>query len=239
MNTQTKTLAIVSSILLSASFAGPAKASEPTTPTTQELSIQNASKITAKATQKIKFERPAVKTAKALAPVEVIEETAVQETTPVAVEAPVPVAEAPTPAPVTPASPKIEVATGPTGQVTEAKFVEPTPAPKVSASGKGAAIAAAAYSQIGVSQDCTALVSNALAAVGINFHGWPNDYASLGTVVGTPQPGDILIYQNAGAGVPHVAIYVGNGQAIHGGFNGSTVLFSANVGSGYFAVRVA
>jgi cell wall-associated NlpC family hydrolase len=83
------------------------------------------------------------------------------------------------------------------------------------------------------------LVTNALRAVGINHHGWPASYAALGTQVSVPQAGDILIYQNAGAGVPHVAIYVGNGKAIHGGFNGSTVLFSANVGSGYAAYRVA
>jgi peptidoglycan DL-endopeptidase CwlO len=227
MNTQTKTLALVSTILLSASFAGPAKAATPKepTPTTQELLAVGTQPITAAKTAVLPFEKPKIVATPASVPVVAPEPVAVQETAPV-VEKPVVAVKAVTPVV---ASPK----------TASAKPVEIPAAPKVSASGKGASIAAAAYAQIGVSQDCTALVSNALAAVGINFHGWPNDYASLGTVVSTPAPGDILIYQDAGAGVPHVAIYVGNGQAIHGGFNGSTVLFSANVGSGYFAVRVA
>ena len=50
--------------------------------------------------------------------------------------------------------------------------------------------------------DCTALVSQALAARGINFHGWPEEYVNVpgGHVVtdGSLQPGDILIYANTG-----------------------------------------
>jgi peptidoglycan DL-endopeptidase CwlO len=238
MNTQTKTLAIVSSILLSASFAGPAKASEPTEPTTQELQLQNASQITAKATQKVEYERPAVKTVKALAPAPVVDEhpVVVQET-PEAVQAPVAV-----PAPVSVPTPvQAPVA------VPVQKAAEPTPAPKpaapkVSASGKGASIAAAAYAQIGVSQDCTALATNSLAAVGINFHDWPAGYMSLGTIVpaSEAQPGDLAYYANGGMGLAHIAVYVGNGQAIHGGWNGgTTALFSVNVGSGPVFIRVA
>lgn len=88
----------------------------------------------------------------------------------------------------------------------------------------------AAYALIGQQMDCTALVSAALRAAGINFHGWPEDYASVGTEVtdGTLKPGDILIYKytggwNGGRHWDHVALYVGNGKAIHGGWNGSTV----------------
>lgn len=116
----------------------------------------------------------------------------------------------------------------------------PAPATKV-ASGKGAAIAAAAYAQLGVAQDCTALATNSLAAVGINFHGWPADYLSLGRTVSAAeaQPGDLVYYQNGGMGMAHIAVYVGNGMAVHGGWNGgTTALYSVNVGSGPVFIRV-
>ena len=109
------------------------------------------------------------------------------------------------------------------------------------ASGNGAAIAAAAYAQIGVSQDCTRLASNALAAAGINFHGWPAGYLSLGRTVGAGEarPGDLAYYRNGGTGLAHIAVYVGNGMAIHGGWNGGTTsLQSVNVGSGPVFIRV-
>jgi cell wall-associated NlpC family hydrolase len=109
------------------------------------------------------------------------------------------------------------------------------------ASGNGAAIAAAAYAQIGVSQDCTRLASNALAAAGINFHGWPAGYLSLGRTVSAAEarPGDLAYYKNGGVGMAHIAVYVGNGMAVHGGWNGgTTALYSANVGSGPVFIRV-
>lgn len=102
-------------------------------------------------------------------------------------------------------------------------------------------VAGAAQSQLGVYQDCTALVSKSLAANGIYFHGWPADYMSLGTIVsaGEAQAGDILYYANGGTGVAHVAVYVGNGQAVHGGWAGNqTVQTSAYVGSGPVFIRV-
>ena len=108
-------------------------------------------------------------------------------------------------------------------------------------SGMGATIAAAAYAQLGVSQDCTALATNALAAAGINFHGWPAGYLSLGRTVSAAeaQPGDLAYYQNGGMGMAHIAVYVGNGMAVHGGWNGgTTALYSVNVGSGPVFIRV-
>lgn len=109
------------------------------------------------------------------------------------------------------------------------------------ASGNGAAIAAAAYAQLGVAQDCTALASNALAAAGINFHGWPAGYLSLGRTVSASEarPGDLAYYKNGGVGMAHIAVYVGNGMAVHGGWNGgTTALYSVNVGSGPVFIRV-
>jgi len=107
--------------------------------------------------------------------------------------------------------------------------------------GSGATVAAAAYAQIGVAQDCTALATNALAAAGIHFHGWPAGYLSLGRTVSAAeaQPGDLAYYQNGGVGMPHIAVYVGNGMAVHGGWNGgTTALYSVNVGSGPVFIRV-
>lgn len=83
-------------------------------------------------------------------------------------------------------------------------------------SADGNTVLSAAYSQLGVGQDCTSLVSNSLAAAGIYFHGWPQQYASLGSWTSNPVPGDIVIYDT------HVAIYAGGGTAVHGGWNGGT-----------------
>lgn len=103
---------------------------------------------------------------------------------------------------------------------------------------KGETIAKAALAQIGVKQDCTALATNALRSVGINFHGWPVQYKSLGKQVSTSEakPGDIVVYDHNGmywadgTKMQHVAIYIGNGKAVHGGWNGfDTQVFSVNL----------
>ena len=112
---------------------------------------------------------------------------------------------------------------------------------QVASSNKGAAIYQAALAQLGTFQDCTLLVTNALKAVGINFHDWPAGYMSLGTVVpaSQAQPGDLVYYANGGLGAAHIAVYAGNGQAVHGGWLGNqTALNSANVGSGAVYIRV-
>lgn len=112
---------------------------------------------------------------------------------------------------------------------------------QVASSNKGAAIYQAALAQLGTFQDCTLLVTNALKAVGINFHDWPAGYMSLGTVVpaSQAQPGDLVYYANGGTGLAHIAVYAGNGQAVHGGWLGNqTVLNTANVGSGAVYIRV-
>ena len=94
-------------------------------------------------------------------------------------------------------------------------YVAPTP------SVNSSEIAAAALAQVGTTQDCTMLVTNALRAVGINFHGWPENYLSLGTITSSPVAGDIIVYSG------HVAIYIGNGQAVHGGWNGSQTVVAS------------
>ena len=124
-----------------------------------------------------------------------------------------------------------------------AKVTAPAPAAttQVSSSNKGAAIYQAALAQLGRHQDCTMLVTNALKSVGINFHDWPIGYMSLGTVIpaSQAQPGDLIYYANGGLGLAHIAVYAGNGQAVHGGWPGNlTVLNAANIGSGPVYIRV-
>ncbi len=184
--------------------------------------------ISAASTIAISFEKPAVTTTPA--PVEEVQapevEVEVQEAAP---------ATAPAPAPAPAAN------TAAVAKVTATAPAAAAPAAPVSASGKGAAILSAAYAQLGVMQDCTMLVTNSLAAVGINFHDWPAGYLSLGRTVSAAeaQPGDLIYYANGGSGMAHIAVYAGNGQAVHGGYNGNqTVVFSANVGSGPVFIRV-
>ena len=156
-----------------------------------------------------------------------------------------------TPAPVAEPEPQVEVqeAAPAAEPVAAAKVTAKVataaapaaPAAQASASGKGAAILSAAYAQLGVMQDCTMLVTNSLAAVGIHFHDWPAGYLSLGRTVSAAeaQPGDLIYYADGGAGMAHIAVYAGNGMAVHGGYNGNqTVVFSANVGSGPVFIRV-
>jgi len=106
-------------------------------------------------------------------------------------------------------------------------------------SGRGAIVASAALAQLGIAQDCTALVTNALSAAGIHHHGWPASYMALGTPTSNPVPGDLIYYANGGTGMAHIAVYIGNGQAVHGGWNGgTTAIFSANIGSGPVYIHI-
>lgn len=106
----------------------------------------------------------------------------------------------------------------------------------------GNAVVNAALAQLGKNQDCTMLVTNALAAVGINFHGYPVDYMQLGTIVSASeaQPGDIIYYADGGLGVQHVAIYLGGNEAVHGGWTGdTTVVNRVYGGSGPVFIHIA
>ena len=161
------------------------------------------------------------------------EKTEVKNETQVAAPAVAKVAEKPA---ATPA-----VATVAPAVTSKAKAPVAAATTQASSSNKGAAIYQAALAQLGRYQDCTMLVTNALKAVGINFHDWPAGYMSLGTVVpaSQAQPGDLVYYANGGTGLAHISVYAGNGQAVHGGWLGNqTVLNSANIGSGAVYIRV-
>lgn len=226
MGRQAAVIAAASGLVLTSGIAANAAEAnvqrESTSASTLEVQSAAPATISAASTIAISYEKPAVTTT------------------------PAPVVEAPKPVvkvqetPETAEAAGTEVGAAATSNGTTATAAVATKAP-AAASGMGATIAAAAYAQIGVGQDCTALATNALAAAGINYHGWPAGYLSLGRTVSAAeaQPGDLAYYQNGGAGLAHIAVYVGNGMAVHGGWNGGTTsLQSVNVGSGPVFIRV-
>lgn len=104
-----------------------------------------------------------------------------------------------------------------------------------------------ALAQLGWAQDCTDLAQNALAAAGYvtsRLDGGPDlgvgSFASFGTVysfdANALAPGDLLVWP----GAPHVAVYVGGGQAVHGGWGNNTVMAGLQNHGAYpdYVVRV-
>lgn len=100
-----------------------------------------------------------------------------------------------------------------------------------------ARIAAAAQTLVGVTdgQWCTQVVQQALALAGVSdaYQLWPDEYAGMyGYYTNDPQPGNLIYYNNEGRGVDHIAIYIGNGLAVHGNYNGRTVIESVYIPGG-------
>lgn len=240
MNTKTKITALATTTLLLVGFTGPAQAA-PEKLEAPSVAPTAALPVSAPVAS-LTFDRVSVKTSQgrhvrtSTPPAPVAVAPVVPQSAPVK-------AKQPQSAPKAPVKAK-QPQTAPTTRTTPTKAYKAPVAPPaaVPASGKGATIAAAARGQLGVTQDCTALATNSLAAVGVNFHGWPAGYLSLGRTVSAAeaQPGDLAYYANGGAGLAHIAVYVGGGKAIHGGWNGNqTSLQSVNVGSGPVFIRVA
>lgn len=150
------------------------------------------------------------------------------------VETPVTTTETPaeTPAPEQTETPAPEQNVTPAPEQT-------TPAPEVQAPAEtpatstlGQRIAAEAQKLVGVTDGlwCTQVVQQALANAGVSdaYQLWPDQYAGqYGYYTNDPQVGDLLYYNNGGRGVDHIAIYIGNGQAVHGNYEGKTVIASA------------
>ena len=172
--------------------------------------------------------------------------TAPKTETKAAAQTPAPAAQTkaatPTPKAETKAATQTPAPAAQTKAATPAPAAQTKPAATTTPSGsKNAAIYQAALAQVGRYQDCTMLVTNALKSVGINYHDWPAGYMKLGTQVSASQAqaGDLVYYANGGTGLAHIAVYAGNGQAVHGGWLGNqTVVNSANVGSGPVYIRV-
>ena len=200
------------------------------TPAVEEAPVEEAAPVepvaeeVAPVAEKTEAPTPAPVAEKTEAPAPVVEKT----------EAPAPVVEA-KPAATTEAPKAQPVAAQPKANTaaysTEGAQVETTVGNVTNQSKRNAVVnAAKGFAAINAQTDCTMLATNSLAAIGVNFHGWPMDYMSLGTVTSNPQPGDLVIYASNGFGQQHIAIYIGNGQAVHGGWNGmGTSIFSVNL----------
>ena len=132
--------------------------------------------------------------------------------------------QTPTPAPEAPAAPEQTPAPAPEETV--------TPAPEQTASSLGDRISSSAQGLVGVTDGlwCTQVVQQALANAGVSdaYQLWPDQYQGVyGYYTDSPQAGDLIYYNNGGRGVDHIAVYIGNGQAVHGNYNGKTVIASA------------
>lgn len=176
------------------------------------------------------------------APVETPTETAPVET-PAAPEVTTPAETAPAETPAapveTPAAPEetapVETPAAPeetTPVETPATPEETTPVETPAATTLGQRISSEAQKLVGVTDGlwCTQVVQQALANAGVSdaYQLWPDQYAGqYGYYTNDPQEGDLLYYNNGGRGVDHIAIYIGNGQAVHGNYEGKTVIASA------------
>ena len=135
-----------------------------------------------------------------------------------------------TPAPEQTVTPAPEQTVTPAPEQTETPAPEQTVTP--AASTLGQRISAEAQKLVGVTDGlwCTQVVQQALANAGVSdaYQLWPDQYAGqYGYYTNDPQEGDLLYYNNGGRGVDHIAIYIGNGQAVHGNYEGKTVIASA------------
>ena len=131
-----------------------------------------------------------------------------------------------TPAPEAPAAPEQTPAPAPAPEETV------TPAPEQTASSLGDRISSSAQELVGVTDGlwCTQVVQQALANAGVSdaYQLWPDQYQGVyGYYTDSPLAGDLIYYNNGGRGVDHIAIYIGNGQAVHGNYNGKTVIADA------------
>jgi peptidoglycan DL-endopeptidase CwlO len=223
-------IAAASGLALTAGIPAQSATIERTASTVSVPSRVQVDTVQASSAVQLSFSRPDIKSTPAPKPEPVVE-TVAQEVAPVVEEAAGTAQEAVQQA--APAAPAVAAKPA----AAPAKAAAPAAA---SASGVASTLVSSAYGQIGISQDCTAMVEKALRAAGKSVGDLaPAQFLSYGTQVSTPQPGDLLYYSDGGAGVAHIAIYVGNGQAVHGGWTGyTTALASADVGSGYVAIRV-
>ena len=163
--------------------------------------------------------------------------TEATDTTETPAETPAPEqTETPTPEQTVTPAPEQTETPAPEQTVTPAPEQTETPAPEQTvtpaASTLGQRISAEAQKLVGVTDGlwCTQVVQQALATAGVSdaYQLWPDQYAGqYGYYTNDPQEGDLLYYNNGGRGVDHIAIYIGNGQAVHGNYEGKTVIASA------------
>lgn len=168
--------------------------------------------------------------------VPVVPETPEVET-PVVPETPV-TPETETPEGETPVTPEVETPVEPETPEVETPEVETPETPQVPETDVNAdlnaRIAAAAQTLVGTTDGmwCTQVVQQALALAGVSdaYQLWPDQYVGqYGYYTDTPVAGNLIYYNNGGRGVDHIAIYIGNGLAVHGNYLGKTVIESAYI----------
>ena len=173
-------------------------------------------------------EVPVVEEAPVIEEVPVVEEAPVIEEVPVVEETPV-IEEVP----VVEETPVIE----------EVPVVEETPIDEEVVDPNAAlneSIRQAALGLVGTTDgmQCTEVAALALQQAGVDAISlWPDEFAgAYGYYTDTPQAGNLVYYDNGGRGVDHIAVYIGDGQAVHGNYsiNGDsyTVVASVEVSEG-------
>lgn len=93
----------------------------------------------------------------------------------------------------------------------------------------------AAFAQLGWAEDCTAMVENSLRAIGYSVPDLgPMQFGQFGVQVDHSQiqPGDIMMRPG------HVAIYAGDGTAVHGGFGWRNGVTHTNIDSDPYTYSV-
>ncbi len=125
-------------------------------------------------------------------------------------------------------------------ETTETPALEQTPAedPYAQYAQLNQAIVDAALPLVGTTNgwQCTEVAAAALAGAGVYDADsyWPGEFAEVyGEYTDTPQAGNLIYYNNGGNGLDHIAIYIGDGQAVHGNYQingeGYTVVAGAEV----------
>lgn len=135
----------------------------------------------------------------------------------------------------------------------------PTPSTQTASYDRSNPIVAAALDRVGGKDICSGVAEYAIRAIGKTA--WitevtpmegggemtmstlsPENFLKIGTPIAlsSVHPGDIVYYADGGYGSSHVAVYIGNGMCVHGGWGSSQdiVIYSMNVGSGLKAVRI-
>ncbi len=167
---------------------------------------------------------------------EPVEDTAVQ--TPEPVEEVVPVEDIATPIPEiegeVPAPEPVEVPEYTEEVVPNVPVEQVTP----TATDLNARIAEEALKLVGITDglQCTEVVQLAMANAGVSnaMCLWPKDYQAMyGVYTDNPQAGNLIYYNGGGDGLDHIAIYVGDGMAVHGNYTGEDGVSRTVVSSAY------
>lgn len=69
---------------------------------------------------------------------------------------------------------------------------------------------------------CTQVVQMAMSNAGVEdaLNLWPNEFVDMyGHYTNDPQPGNLIYYNQGGNGLDHIAIYIGDGKAVHGNYS--------------------